>query len=245
MNRIGFSTGALAYGEFQRGVHLQERPGIDAIELSALRESELDDLVASLDRLKLDQFSYRSFHAPSNLENLSSTDLAEKLLPVARKGFSIIVHPDVLGEDLQPWRLLGDRLLLENMDTRKRVCRTAREMRWFFNELPAARFCFDIGHARQVDATMTVAFEFLQLFGSRLAEVHISEVNWECKHRRIGTAAALSYHKAARWIPSDVPVIIESVVEEDEIDRELSTVKRCLNAASSFFSSCVKSVIGT
>ena len=39
MRRIGFSTCALALGDFQRGVALQRRPDINAIELSALREN--------------------------------------------------------------------------------------------------------------------------------------------------------------------------------------------------------------
>ena len=236
MPQIGFSTGALAYGDFRRGVALQTRLGIDAIELSALRESELDELVNALGGLDLSQFAYRSFHAPSELHCLSGGQLAAKLAPVAAAGFPIVVHPDVIRGDFAPWRQLGDKVLLENMDTRKSVCRTAKEMIVFFDELPKARLCFDIGHAHQVDSTMTVAFEFIHLFRSRLAQVHISEVNWECQHRRIGTASALSFHAAARWIPNNVPVIIESVVSEGEIDQELQTVRRCFDTATSYFS---------
>ena len=235
MHSIGFSTGALAYGDFQRGLALQLRNGIDAIELSALREDELDCLIAALPDLDLSAFSYRSFHAPSELHRLTSAELAEKLAPIATAGFPIIVHPNIIGEDFAPWRHLGESVLLENMDTRKPVCRTAREMLPYFEALPDARFCFDIGHAHQVDPTMTVAFEFLHRFRTKLAEIHISDVSWNCKHRPIGTAAALSFHGAARWIPDDVPVIIESVITEDEIEHELETVRRCLDSRRAYF----------
>ena len=45
MPRIGFSTGALALGDFRKGIKLQRREDIQAIELSALREDELDGLI--------------------------------------------------------------------------------------------------------------------------------------------------------------------------------------------------------
>ena len=236
MQRIGFSTGALAYGDFRKGVELQRRNGINAIELSALRESELDGLIAALDDIDLEQFEYCSFHAPSSLEKLSERELVSKLSPIAKRKIPIIVHPDIIHDAFYVWRELDDMLLLENMDSRKAVCRTAAEMKVYFQELPTARFCFDIGHARQMDPTMTVAYEFLRDYRDRLAEVHISEVNWECKHRNISTSAALAFHETARWLPKDVPVIIESVIKEDEIDRELATVRRCLDFDTPYFS---------
>lgn len=245
MRKIGFSTGALAYGDFQRGIELQMRDDVDAIELSALRENELDGLINALDSLDLSHFSYVSFHAPSSLGQLSSTQLAEKLIPVAGAGFPIILHPDVIGEDFDPWRQLGASILLENMDSRKPVCRTMREMLPYFEALPEARLCFDIGHAHQVDSTMTVAFEFLHRFQDKLAELHISEVNWQCKHRPIGTAAALSFHKAAKWLPAELPVIIESVISEDAIDLELSTVKRCLDTMIPYFDQIGAAAVST
>jgi sugar phosphate isomerase/epimerase len=229
MHRIGFSTGALAFGDFRRGLELQRRDGVDAIELSALRESELRPLVNALTTLNLDDFAFRSFHAPSSLEKMSPGEVAKILLGVAQLGFVIIVHPDIIGNDLEPWRELGSNLFLENMDGRKSVCRTAQEMHLFFNELPEAKFCFDIGHARQVDPTMSGTVEFLLKFQNRLAEVHISEVNWQCKHRAISSTAAWAFRKMSALIPESVPVIIESVIAEDQIDHELGVVRKCLD----------------
>jgi hypothetical protein len=114
------------------------------------------------------------------------------------------------------------------MDGRKPVCRTAQEMAGYFERLPDARFCFDLGHARQIDPTMSVAVELLLRYRDRLTEIHLSEVNWECKHRPISSAALLAYRRVAQLIPEETPVIIESVVEPNEIVDELKMAMRCL-----------------
>jgi hypothetical protein len=235
MNRIGFSTGALARGDFRRGLNLQRRGDIKAVELSALREHELPGLLDSLDSLDLSDFDYISFHAPSRLEELNPAELVERLQRVAERGWPIIVHPDVLGDRVEAWRVLGDKLLLENMDIRKPICRTTAEMRPLFAQLPDARFCFDIGHARQIDPTMSVAVEMLLELGDKVAQVHISEVNWECKHRRISSVAAMAFQSVARWIPREAPVIIESVISESDIDHELGVVRQCLDPGAPIF----------
>jgi len=219
MRRIGFSTGALARGDFERGLELQRQPGINAVELSALRESELERLIAALPSLDLDQFDYVSFHAPSQVS--SEQHVADRLKAIHERNIPIIVHPDMI-TDFGPWRELGSSVLLENMDQRKPACRTATEMFHFFEELPEAQFCFDIGHARQVDPTMTVADELLHAFSDRLAELHISEVDEACRHVAISRSAVRAYRSLARQIPDSVPVIIESMIEDDGIDEELS-----------------------
>src|SRR3954451_22620697 len=68
MRPIGFSTGALAKGDFALGLDAQRNvAGIDAVELSALRDHELPTLVDAIGSLDLDDFEYVSFHAPSRL----------------------------------------------------------------------------------------------------------------------------------------------------------------------------------
>jgi hypothetical protein len=236
MRMIGFSTGALALSDFQRGIDLQRIAGVSAIELSALREHELEPLISAIPHLDLSHFKFKSFHAPSALEKMSGSQLIKHLELVAACGMPVVVHPDIiLAGDVEAWRSLGSNVLLENMDGRKRVCRTAQEMESFFAKLPKARFCFDIGHARQIDPTMSVAVEMLLRFGERLAEVHISEVNWECKHRAISSAAALAFRRVAKLIPQTIPVIIESVIEPSQIANELVAAQRCLDSDTYLF----------
>jgi hypothetical protein len=134
-------------------------------------------------------------------------------MPVVQRGMPVIVHPDII-RDFAPWRSIGRLLLLENMDSRKQICRTAHDMIWFFRELPDAQFCFDIGHARQVDPTMSVATDLLLRFRDRLAEIHMSEVNWESKHVSISSAAKWAYRRLASLIPETVPIVIESLIPQ-------------------------------
>ena len=230
MGPIGFSTGALALSDFHRALALQDRPEIGAVELSALREQEVPDLVEAIPTLDLERFNYVSFHAPSKLRDLSETDLIRQLLLIRSHVAAVIVHPDII-TDFAPWRELGDWVLLENMDQRKRVCRNAREMAHYFANLPEARFCFDIGHARQVDPTMSVAVDLLTRYADRLAELHISEVNPECRHVPLSFNAVHAYQRVATLLPPHLPVIIESMVTPAQIDRELEMTFRCFASA--------------
>jgi hypothetical protein len=242
MKLLGFSTGALAKGDFRRGIELQRRPSVSAIELSALREHELDSLLDSINSLDLSSFEFKSLHAPSALRKLSPGQLIDRLMPVVEHGMPIVVHPDILGDDINEWRALGNMLLLENMDSRKPVCRVASELRPFFEALPSAGFCFDIGHARQIDPTMGVAVEMLLEFSDKVREVHVSEVNWQCKHKKISTVAAMAFQTVAKWIPPGAPVIIESVIEAPQIDAEVSVVRRCLDPNGSIVSRLAQGV---
>lgn len=229
MMRIGFSTGALARSDFQAGLDLTREAGLPAVELSALRESEVIPLIQALPNLRLESFDFISFHAPSRLQNMTECDLIGQLASVRDRGWPIIVHPDAIA-DVQQWTVLGDSILLENMDQRKPIARTAAEMRPFFESLPEARFCFDIAHARQVDPTMSVAVELLMEFGDRLEEIHISEVDADCRHIAMSSAAVSAYQRIASLIPKDVPVIIESVIEADQIAEEVAMVEASLAA---------------
>jgi hypothetical protein len=65
MRPIGFSTGALAYADFQRGLAMMRCKKLQALELSALRQDELVPLLDALVALDLSEFEYVSIHAPS------------------------------------------------------------------------------------------------------------------------------------------------------------------------------------
>lgn len=229
MRRIGFSTGALAKGDFREGIRIQESHArtATALELSALREDELDALAAAIPSLDLTRFQYVSFHAPSSRVMFDEGRLVARLNDVAKQVPNIIVHPDIIG-DYSTWEPLGRCLVLENMDQRKGCARTAAELKPYFNALPDARFCFDIGHARQVDPTLSVAVELLRTYEKRLSEIHISEVDASSKHVQISSAAMESYRRIASLVPRDAPVIIESSVApvdlEDEIQMALAAL---------------------
>lgn len=227
MQMIGYSTGALAYGNFKRGVELLRGRAIYAIELSALREAELRPLLDAVDELDLSQFKYISLHAPSAFSPQHEEQIAQQLRGVTRKGWPIILHPDAI-QDYALWRSFGSSLLIENMDRRKPCGRTVRELENIFELLPDACLCFDLAHARQVDTTMTSAHLILRRFGERLQQVHLSEVNTNSKHDRLSYGAILAYQKVAALIPDNVPVILEAPVSWQAIEAEIERAKEAL-----------------
>jgi len=101
-------------------------------------------------------------------------------------------------------------------------------MKAVFESLPDASFCFDAGHARQIDPTIGVAIGLLERFRERLRQVHMSEVDPYSKRIPIGFAALCGFQVVAKLIPDDCAVIIESIVTPDQIEKELQSVRRAL-----------------
>lgn len=227
MRSIGFSSGALAYADFRRGVAMLHGKDVHALELSALRQEELRPLLGGLDKLDLSQFAYVAVHAPSEFPAQDEKDIVNLLLPLCLRGWPIVLHPDAI-HDFSLWRGLGRLLCVENMDKRKPIGRTVPELSRIFDQLPDASFCFDIGHARQVDSTMTEAHFILKRFGDRLRQVHVSEVNTRSKHDPLSLASILAFQEVADLIPDDVPLILETPVPEDQIAFELDRVNEAL-----------------
>jgi hypothetical protein len=227
MRQIGFSTGALAYADFQRGLAIMRRKGLPAIELSALRPNELMPLLDALPTLDLSDFNYISIHAPSQFKPEWEEALCSRLSNETWRKWSIVVHPDAL-YDLNLCRRLGSAICVENMDKRKPLGRSANDLAAIFEELPDATFCFDIGHARQYDSTMTEAYLILRKFGARLRQVHVSEVNTSSKHDPLSYASILAFQEVAHLIPSHVPLILETPVREENIDSEIAKVRQAL-----------------
>jgi hypothetical protein len=219
MRSVGFSTGALARSDFRRALQMLAGKEVSAVELSALRQDELVPLVKHIGHLDLTPFEYVSFHAPSAMEHSFEPQALELLEQVASRGWLIIVHPDAM-HTRSEWTRLGDRLCLENMDKRK-----------LFEELPNASLCFDIGHARQVDPTMSEASAILRRFRDRIGQLHVSEVNTESRHDRLSLESTLAFQKVCQLVPPDVPMILESRVDEAEINEEIRSALAALNPA--------------
>lgn len=231
--RIGFSTGALAKGDFRRALLSLREHRIDVVELSALRIDELAPLISALPNLKLRDFQFVSIHAPSRFEPEAEEWVVNYLTPLTERGYPVVVHPDVLFTPAL-WSRLGHHLLIENMDKRKPVGRTVRELTPVWASLPAARFCFDIGHARQIDPSMTEARLLLHAFRDRLAEVHMSEVDTASQHHPISCNAIAAFQSVAEWIPAQIPVILEALIDQGQgdIQTEVRHAREALNRAA-------------
>lgn len=231
MRLIGFSTGAVAYSDFRRALELLANEPVNCVELSALRLHEVGPLLVAARGLDLRRYNYVSFHAPSKYPREGERALVESLCSLPPQ-WPIILHPDAIC-DAALWRPFGSRLAIENMDRRKPVGRTVEELRVIFDQLPDATLCFDIGHARQCDTSMTESYRLLQTFQGKLRQIHISEVNTASQHDPISYAAKLAFLEVASLVPATLPIIIESRVAQSEIRQEIVRAAEALPEFSS------------
>jgi hypothetical protein len=162
MRPIGFSSGALALGDFRRALAMLADLDLPVLELSALRVRELEPLVEALDDLGVERrFAYVAFHAPSRIEVEEEGPVVALLRQVAKRGWPVVVHPGVMWTPAL-WQPLGDLLCIENMDHRNATGRTCSELATLFETYPAATLCLDLGHARQIDPSMVEAYRKAQ-----------------------------------------------------------------------------------
>jgi len=219
MTNVGFSTGAISLGDFNLALELLKSKPADSVELSALRFRELGPLVDAIPQLALAKYSHISLHVPSVFSLQEEQEIIELVtgLPL---NWLLILHPDTI-HDFSLWSKLGDRIAIENMDRRKGRGRTADELDSCFTCLPDARLCFDIGHARQMDPSMSEAYLILSRFSPRLAQVHVSEVDSQSRHAVITYAAELAFREVAGLIPDTTPLILESRVSPEQIVSEM------------------------
>lgn len=228
---IGFSTGSLSQADFGAALETLRGTTATAIELSALREDELEPLMCALPSLDLRQYKHVAVHAPSALHRFDECRVVELLRPAIAAGLPIIVHADLI-KDFKTWRTLGNLLCVENMDKRKPTGRTCTELAMLFDELPKARLCLDVAHARQIDPTMCEAVFFLTTFVDRLAQLHLSELNAASRHGPLSFAGVLAFSSVYRFVPFDLPIILEHESKPHELEPYLSFA-RSLGTASS------------
>jgi hypothetical protein len=229
MRPIGFSTGAIAKSDYRSALANLRVFNIRTVELSALRRWELPLLIVDLHNLGLDDFDFVSFHVPSRFEPSDERSVVESLDRVWNGGIPIVIHPDVIYTP-PLWKHFGSLLFIENMDKRKPIGRTARDLGQLFEQFPNARMCFDIGHARQVDPTMTEAKLILERYSDRLAQVHISDVNTSSRHDPISEYASRAFQSVAHLIPEHIPIILETLIDrgQSSIPKELRRAGQAL-----------------
>jgi len=198
---------------------------VNSLELSALRYHELPVLLKSLNQLDLSSYVYVAIHAPSQFDQSEEIEVVKLLKNLVPVNWPFIVHPVTI-HNFELWKSFGSQIAIENMDRRKASGRTAEELRIIFDKLPEAQLCFDIGHARQFDTTMTEAYRILKLYAQKLCQVHVSEVNSASQHDSVSFASILAFSQVANLISETIPLIIESRVKPDEIESEITKTKQ-------------------
>ena len=234
MRIVGYSTGSLSKSDFRWALQILEHIDVRAVELSALRLSELNPLVSALPELPLEHFSYISFHVPSRFSPAQERELVSVLKTTIDPNWPLVTHPDAI-HDFKLWRQLGRRVCIENMDQRKAIGQTAEHLRAIFEELPEATLCFDIAHAKQIDPTMCESLCILEENRDRLRQIHMSEVDASSLHQPINRWALYSFSKVTRWIPADIPIILESPTVDDDEPAVSSAIRREIGLAQRAF----------
>ncbi len=232
---IGFSTGALALADWERGLLQCRELGLSAVELSALRLSEFQPLVQVACGLDFADFEYVSVHVPSRYRPEDERKVLLTAESAAARGWPLILHPDTI-VDWGGWREFGARVCIENMDKRKPIGRTVEELQEAFEQLPDARFCFDFGHARQVDPTMTQARRLLAAFGDRLHQIHFSEVDSANRHRLLNHSALRAFGQIRTPAMAHLPIILETPAANDEARFQIELASKFFADAGMFTS---------
>ena len=73
---------------------------------------------------------------------------------------------------------------------------------------------------------MTEAYRILRTFRSRICQLHMSEVASSSRHDRISTAAVESFREVLNYLPTNVPVILESPVTPETAQAEIHQASR-------------------
>jgi hypothetical protein len=207
---VGASTGYMLAnrGDWLALVEEASRVSSFAVELTALGEDELPGLLSFLAEEPPLPFRYVSVHGPSKGRRMPERGLIARLAELPPFIDAIVLHPDQI-EDAALYAPLGNRLLIENMDSRKSSGKLGDELERIFEVLPAAGFCFDVAHAWTVDPTMKVGEDLLNRFADRLKHVHLSSISEDLEH------VPLSKEQEGLFMPllsrcRDVPWILEA-----------------------------------
>ena len=207
--RIGVSTGGIARGDAAAGVAQVRSLGLDVVELSALAEEELPSVTLALK--DLDGFSRASVHGPAKGRVLPEEELVSQLSLLEA---DVVMHPDVI-RSLASWRPLGERLLVENNDSRKVLGSSLRDLDEIFALLPAARLCLDVSHALDVGGPEHV-LALARRFHHRLAQLHVGCASGKPVPPHLSQEELTGVRAVCDLASEHLPVVLERVTTHVE-----------------------------
>ncbi len=68
----------------------------------------------------------------------------------------------------------------------------------------------------------------LRDFGSKLRQVHVSEVNTSSRHDVLSYTTILAFQQVAHLIPEHIPLILETPVTQVSMELEIARVREAL-----------------
>lgn len=226
----GFSTGALAKGDFGRALTMLEPHELGAVEVSALRLYELERTVEAFPSLDLVRYEHVSLHVPSKYRADEEPGIVAAVARIIDRVDGVVLHAEAL-LDASLWHAFGDKVWVENADLRKHTGRTCEEMRAVMARLPKARVCFDMAHAYQIDFSLLESRRILRAFEGRIAQIHLSQLDHACRHEALTYGIVERYRGLAPML-RDLPVILESCVPATKVDSQLRLARSCFEASA-------------
>ncbi len=179
---IGAASGSFAMNDSRKTREIFPLTGLDFVEWHPSEGWEyavemLDVKTLSIHLPKIKGDPKKQAEVIGYLDYLAKVDSANVL--------GAVLHPD---QDYD-WSIFGDgaNICIENLDATRPGFQTPEDLQKFFQRLPKARLCFDIGHAFAVDPSGKVAHALVDALGDRISHLHISHVEPNGAHHVLQT----------------------------------------------------------
>lgn len=219
--KLGFSTGCLYKDlETKEAISVIKSLGCKYIELGFITyekffSNQLDRITES----DLEEFEYISFHTPKlNYGNNDDTKrFFERINDFNKRAELdlVVFHPDMI-EDFSIFENVNFNIGFENMDNRKKSCKSVDDIKSVMLENESFKFILDVNHCYSNDSSMKLAAEFYKGLGNRISQIHLS--GFSGYHDPLFETKQLEIIRSIQNF--DVPIIVESVVNLETIARE-------------------------
>lgn len=239
--KLGLSTGCLHMlfdrSELSGSIKLIAQSHICALEILCRRFNDLSYL-SQVGTKCLKSFDYISLHAPVKnfyQKDNATTVFLDQLVTTHRKfKFDhVILHPD----KMQNWDILKQYgqipWSIENMDQKKDFGIDTDDLEGMMDRGPELGFVLDLQHCFTNDSSMEIVDEYLDRFGDRLVEIHLSGYNINLVHCPLYLAdQEVIIQKLSEVLRyKNVPIIIESTfLKLEEIQKEINYVQSYLQS---------------
>lgn len=228
--KLGFSTGTFyRHCDTAEALQVFKNNNISVVELGFLKpETIMDDsLLEQITPELLKNFEYVSLHAPKFVykDNEQTKSIFERIERInsIRKLDAVVFHPDLV-EDFDIFNQVGFQVAFENMDNRKKIFKTPRELENLVSKNEKFNAVLDLNHVYVNDNTMSLAEEFHKTIEDKLVEYHIS--GYKELHDPLYLTKQLEIINAIQR--KDIPIIVESVLSLNEISLEKEYVSNYL-----------------
>ncbi|PJE59655.1 MAG: hypothetical protein COU85_02470 [Candidatus Portnoybacteria bacterium CG10_big_fil_rev_8_21_14_0_10_44_7] len=175
--------------------------------------------LAQLDKNDLANFQFKSLHLPS--------DATIKKIGELQQRFSfnqIVIHPDRV-TDWDKLKTSSLPLSIENMDFRKKIGKTVKELQQFIRA-SKLKLTLDVNHCFSINPTMELAQEFWSVFKEHISYFHLSGFGPNLHEPLVVTGQKQLIDFVSG---KNRPIIIESVCRnQDQATEEFNFVKNYL-----------------